>query len=75
MPSSTIESLVKDKAAGFTAGSNAMYEPVKRGRCVFYNTEVCQLGSKMPVTGYGDTKSDFDKKWREYIRKDGWLVM
>ena len=42
---------------------------------VVANTEVCHLGSKMPVMGYGDTELDSDQKWRAYLGEDGWLVM
>ena len=42
---------------------------------VVSNTEVCHLGSKMPVMGDENTESDFDKKWRAYLGEDGWRVM
>ena len=50
---STIESVVKNKAAGFNAGSNAMYEPVKRDSCVLYNTgDIANIG----VVAYNNTR-------------------
>ena len=52
-PGSTIESVVKNKAAGFNAGSNAMYEPVKRDSCVLYNTgDIANIG----VVAYNNTR-------------------
>ena len=44
-PGTTIQSFFKNKAAGFTAGSNALYEPVQRDNCVFYNTgDIANIG-------------------------------
>ena len=49
VPGNTIESLVKDKAAGFAA---AMYDPVKRDSYVLYNTgDVANTG----VVAYDNT--------------------